>query len=360
MSSRPAGTGSRSGCSPTELAMLEALDAAVRGRPRAHAESAKVLAGIDDRIGLGPRYAYEPLLDLARPWIIPVPLVTVEGNAGDRSGHPAADPEYTRCRPSRAGRVVLDAERHRLAPVPVELINGTTYRGGARPPLDPSGVLAALRRLLADPGVPDGELIKLAGPPWSGTGCDLAGDLAALARGRRVVLRETGRITVTGVPVPREPVAASPEAADGEIHAVVGDGCLAFPAHLVIESLPARTNAFEVAAEIVSRAGRRYWHGPHAELARRTALPVYDADDQSTGADVRILLTLLPGSDPAAVRDQLTTITGISTETACAFPAPLASLLRSWVDDHRGEDIAGSLAELANAIQHDRQLRPRG
>lgn len=317
--------------------------------------SAKVLAGIDDRIGLGPRYAYELLLDLARPWITPVPLVAVEGNAGDRSGSSAADPEYTRCRPSRAGRLVLDAEARRLAPVPAGLINGTSYRGGARPPLQPSGVLAAVRRLLEDPAAPDGELVGLAGLPWPGTGCDLTGDLAGLARGRRVVLRESGRITITGFPVPAEPADPPPEVADGGKLVVAGASRRSLPAHLVIESLPARTSSFEVAAEIASRGERRHWHGAPAELVRRTALPVHEVDDQSAGTDIRILLTLDPGSDPAAVRDRLATIPGMSAETACAFPSPLASLLRSWVNEHRGEDIAASLAALENAIRQDRQ-----
>ena len=161
--------------------------------------SAKALARIEERIGLGPRYAYELMLDLARPWIIPVRTVAVTGNYGDRS-FPPAGPEYTECRPSHAGQVVIDAEARRLAPVPVGLINGTAYRGGTQPPLDPFRVLAALRRLLEDARVPDGDLIGVAGPPWSGTHCTVTGDLDALARGRRVVLREAGRITITGVP----------------------------------------------------------------------------------------------------------------------------------------------------------------
>lgn len=339
--------------------MLGVLDGKIAGRPRAHIQSAKVLDGIDDRIGLGPRYAYEPLLDLARPWITPIPLVAVQGDTGDRSFPEPAHPEHTECRPSRAGQLVLDAEAHRLAPVPAGLINGTTYRGGSRPPLDPFAVLAALRQLLEDPGVPDGELISAVGPPWSGADCDLAGDLTALARGRRVVLRERGKITVTGVPVPQEPADAQPASVRGDKYAFAGTSSEPFPAHLVIESLPPRTVASEVAQEIAGRAARRKWHGPDAELARRAALPVAYIDDQSKGTEVRILLTLYPNSDPAAVQDQLTTIRGISAETPCAFPAPLASLLRSWVSDHGDENIAASLTELENAIQHDRQREKR-
>jgi hypothetical protein len=348
----------RSGCAVAELTVLDVLDAMIGRRPRAHVRSEKVLSGIDERIGLGPRYAYELLLDLARPWILPVPTVAVEGNYGDRGFPVPADPEYTHCRPSRAGQLVLDAEAGRLAPVPVGLINGTTYRGSTRPPLDPSAVLAALRRLLEDPGTPDGELISLAGPPWSGTGCTITGDLAALARGRRVVLRESGQITITGVPVPGEPVHARPAPADDVQYRSYAGG-EASSGHLVIESLPARTVAAEVAEAIASQATLSAWAGPDADRVRRAALPVAQVDDQSAGAQVRIVLTLCPGADPAAVRDQLAAIGGIAAEAPCAFPAPLAGLLRSWVDDHRGEDIAASLAELENAIHHDRQRAQR-
>ena len=200
----------RSGCTAVELAVLEALDAATSGRPRAYARSARVLAGIEERIGLGPRYAYEALLDLARAWIIPVRTVAVMGNAGDRYFSPAAGPGYTESRTSYAGQLALDAEAGRLAPVPLGLINGTTYRGGTQPPLEPFRVLAALRRLLEDPGVPDAEVISILGPPYSMTGCAVTGDIPALLRGRRVVLRETARITVTGVPVPEAPAHPPP------------------------------------------------------------------------------------------------------------------------------------------------------
>jgi hypothetical protein len=54
------------------------------------------------------------VLDLARPWIIPVRTVVVMGNAGDRSFSSPAGPGYTECRPSYAGQLVLDAEARRL------------------------------------------------------------------------------------------------------------------------------------------------------------------------------------------------------------------------------------------------------
>lgn len=349
----------RSGVAPVELAVLEVLDAAVSGRPRAYARSAKALAGIDERLGLGPRYAYGLLLDLARPWVIPVRTVTMQGNVGDRSFPDAAGPGYTECRLSHVGQLVLAAETRQLAPVPVGLINGTTYRGGTQPPLEPRRVLAALRQLLEDPQARDQEVINIVGPPYSVTGCTVTGDIAALARGRRVILRETGQITITGLLVPE-----APEDPPSPAHGIKLTGLggladeLSFPAHLVIESLPARTIAAEVAQAIARRAASRPWSDTHPELAQRTILPVYGVDDQS-GMEVRIPITLRPGSDPVAVQDQIAAIEGVSVEASCAYPAPLASLLRSWVTRHRSEDIASSLNELEDAIHRDRQRERR-
>jgi hypothetical protein len=51
---------------------------------------------IEERTGLGPRYSYEPLLDLARPWVIPVPLVTIGGNAGSPGTDPGVRPQWNR------------------------------------------------------------------------------------------------------------------------------------------------------------------------------------------------------------------------------------------------------------------------
>lgn len=339
--------------------MLEVLDATVSGRPRSHARSAKVLAGIDERLGLGPMYAYGLLLDLARPWVIPARTVTIQGNVGDRSFPEPAGPGYTECRPSHVGQLILAAEAHQLAPVPVGLINGTIYRGGTQPPLEPRRVLAALRRLLDDPQAPDQEVINIVGQPYSVTACTVSGDTAALAKGRRVTLRESGQITITGVPVQEAPEDPPPPAHGIK---VTGLGELtdkfSFPAHLVIESLPARTAAAEVAQAIAWRSASRPWSDSHPELARRAILPVACVGDQS-GYEVRIPITLRPGSHPMAVRDQIAAIEGVSVEASCAYPAPLASLLRSWVDRHRNEDVTTSLADLENAIDRDRRLDRR-
>lgn len=346
----------RTGSGLAELAILEALSAATGGRPRAHVVCTKALAGIEQRIGLGPRYGYEVLLDLARPWIIPLPTVSVVGNKGDRDFPEAAGPEYTECRPSHVGQLVLDAEAHRLAPVPVGIINGTTYRGGMQPPLEPLRALAALRRLLEDPRAPDSDVLGIVSRPYSTAGCEVTGDLDTLMKGRRAVIRETARITLTGVPVPpapTEPVHLH-TGATSVAYVSTGPTPPSHPGHLVIESLPARTSSGQAAQAIISRMQSRSLPDSHPSPARTPGLPIEDISDQAAGdTDVRIVIALSPGADPVAVRDQLAAIDGITTEATWKFPTPLATMLRSWVDRYRGEDIAASLEALEQAMSRD-------
>jgi DNA gyrase subunit A len=125
--------GDRSGVGLVECAILEALDS-LGAQPRRHRRSARVLDVVEERIGLAPGYGYEVLLDLARPWTMPLLLVDGQGNFGTRGNDPAANYRYTEAGLSRAGQVVLAAERGELAPVPVGLINGNVYREGLRPP----------------------------------------------------------------------------------------------------------------------------------------------------------------------------------------------------------------------------------
>jgi hypothetical protein len=74
----------RSGCGPIDLAVLQATDTRGANPPDEYVTCAQVLPRIDERTGLGPRYAYDVLLDLARPWVIAVPTIAAQGNIGDR------------------------------------------------------------------------------------------------------------------------------------------------------------------------------------------------------------------------------------------------------------------------------------
>jgi hypothetical protein len=357
----------RSGAGPIELATLLDVGAAAGARPGQYISCVGVLPVIEEHTGLGPRYAYEALLDMARPWVIAVPLITVQGNMGDRD-FPASEPRYLECQPSHAGQAVLDAEAGRRAPVPAGLINGTTYRGGTQPPLEPSRVIAALRHLLDHPHTPDYEIIDLAGPPYSVTGCTVTGDLDALNAGQRITLRQTGRITRTSRRVPE----TVPDSRPGPpAHAVItqGDGHDHYAwtstgpderhvslAHLIIESLPPGVAPGRVCSDLGSH--QRAIVRPARDGRHRHAdtLPLGDVYDASTSRDpIRIAITLLPGTNPDTARDEIGALDGITTEEPAAYPAPLATLLRTWTDQHRSEDIAASLTTLQHAIHHDQQ-----
>jgi DNA gyrase/topoisomerase IV, subunit A len=102
----------RTGLGTVEIAILEALETS------RYLSCSKALARVEERIGLAPGYAYEVLVDLARPWTMPVNLVHGQGNFGSRGNDPPANFRYTEARITRAGRVALAAERGEMAPVP--------------------------------------------------------------------------------------------------------------------------------------------------------------------------------------------------------------------------------------------------
>lgn len=358
-------TSERSGVGPVELSVLAALAAVTPAR--GYARSPRALASVEERAGLGPRYSYELLLDLARPWVIPVPLVTVQGNTGSPGADPASAPVYTGCRVSHTGRLVLGAEAGHRPPVPAGLVNGTSYRGGTQPPLDPGRVLATLRRLLDDPALPDREILSTLGPPEFVTGCVVTGDLAGLARGKRVTLRLASRITRTQVPVP--PVL--PPAPTAPSHQSRGPGPRSFAAmssrpggtgtawvpprhraHLIIEALPPGVAAPELIGYLQGQQRPPGWDGSRAEPRDAVTLPITDLEDLTEQGQQRIGIRLAAGADPAAVTEQLSAIWGVSTELSAAWPGPLASLLRSWAAGCGG---ASALEEFGAAIQRDRR-----
>ena len=57
----------RNGCGLVELTVLASFEALTAGDPYLFVKSSWALAGIEDRIGLGPRYGYPVLTDMTRP-----------------------------------------------------------------------------------------------------------------------------------------------------------------------------------------------------------------------------------------------------------------------------------------------------
>src|SRR5258707_4414556 len=97
----------RSGLGLVEVTVLEALDAAGATPDRRHRRSARVLAVIEERIGLAPGYAYQVLTDLALPSKVPVPLVDRHGHFRSPDGDPPARWPYTDLRLSPGRQVAL-------------------------------------------------------------------------------------------------------------------------------------------------------------------------------------------------------------------------------------------------------------
>jgi hypothetical protein len=126
--------GQRSGVGLVELAILESLDTR-RARPGGRTVwCEKVLATLEDEIGLAHSYAYQVLIDLAQPSKLPVvPLIEGIGNLGARGNDTPASPRYTEARLSPVGQVALAAERGQISPVPIGCSTATlTGRASGR------------------------------------------------------------------------------------------------------------------------------------------------------------------------------------------------------------------------------------
>jgi hypothetical protein len=313
--------GDRSGVGLVECTILEVLDA-LGTQPRRHRRSAKVLKGVEERIGLAPGYAYEVLIDLAQPWQMPLLLVDGQGNFGSRGNDPAANYRYTDAGLSRAGEVVLAAERGDLAPVPVGLINGNVYREGLRPPFRPLAIIEALREVIQRPSVTGKELISIVGPPCFLNGCTVTGDFAAMAAGRPTTLRLEARVTVSD------------------------------DRRVVIENFPPNANPDEVATTLANRARKRGWATEHPGLYGRTRLPLWEVrDESSVRHGDRLVCVPSQRTTAGELRELLMNVYGVYTTVRVDLPRSLPAMLRNWVKAHAAGDLRTSLAALENAVR---------
>jgi hypothetical protein len=353
----------RSGCGLAELTILRAVAALSAGRGAA--VSAEVLDEVDRRIGLGPGYAYPMVCDLSKWWVIPVPLLAESGGGGDRVIPWPIEPVHTECGLSRAGELVVAAEAGMIAPVPARLINGTWWRGAAQPPLDPFAVITAVRRLIDHPGLPDSQLLQIAGRPISATHSELTGDFEALAQGRRITIRESARITRTDTPVPPAAAEPPPKPAGPFTVTDIDSPRRKRPVHLIIDSVPRQISETDLDEAIRQPIRPENWDPPypqagtpqqiaglHDRLAA-SALPIAATYSDSRKAYIRLAIRLRPGSDPDRALTQLRRMDGLAVDLPAQYPAPLADLLRSWADAHRHEDITASLGQLEAAIRAD-------
>ena len=175
-----------------EAVGLNHLDAAVLGAmfdaamfpSRVHARTTTAIDHIVTSNACGAAQAWIALQQLAAPWLAPMPLVDSHGNFGTMY-EPASEPGFTECRLSNAGQLAVRSSRGHGAALPIGIVNGEIHstlgvffdlwpKGPLpatvelTPGFHPGGVIAAIRRLLDDPGSADDVLLALVGEPWLG------------------------------------------------------------------------------------------------------------------------------------------------------------------------------------------------
>lgn len=302
-----------SGLGLLDLAILEACERAGARSGAPYMKTQRVLEVLAESTGIGPRHAYEPLCDMARNWVVHLPLIDFHGNAGSPDFTPAS-PRYTECRLTPLGAGALAAERGTIGPLPVGLINGTTHTGGPHPPLDPANVVRAIR---AATTATDTELAAIVGLPSFPTGCAVDGDLAALAAGDPTELRLRAHIVE-----------------------ITGD-------RLLISHLPPDIAPGDIANRIQERL-----HPPaHRAVESRSThvsepSPIRDVNDSSTvETGTQLVVTVTAGrlSEAHAFIDD---IWGIHRTVSVRLRQPLADLIRSF-----GEQPPSDLQQRLSLIE---------
>lgn len=335
--------GQRSGIGVVELAILGALDSLGAWPDQPYASNARVLEAVDQGIGLAPGYAYEVLLDLARQWRLPVPMVDGEGNYGAPTEEPHSEFRYTGARLSAAGAVAIAAESRELAPVPIGLINGNTHRDGRRPPFRPAAIIEAMRQVIRDPEVTSDDLVNLIGPPAFPAGCTVTGDLAALMAGLPATLELHSRLAIKDVATVAADRPGQPRL---QAHAATR----ADQPVIVAKNIPPNADH----ADLLQRLADRSDKTQRRRRTGRTGLPLAEIVDISTETEVQLVFFPEPGTPPELLRDQLTTFDGITTKMSALLPQPLPDTIREWTQLCPHEDRLASLTGLEEAISIQR------
>jgi hypothetical protein len=282
----------RTGLGPVELALLDAFDLLGADSDGRRVRCSDVLTAVDQRHGIGPRYAWPVTVDLGVTWRVHLPLLDLYGNLGTQGGDPPADARYVEGRLSPVGALALAAERGEIGPVPLGLIEGSLYREGSVPPFAPHAVVGALLAGRDD-----------CGSPVLPTGGTVEGDLQGLLAGRPVRLRlgctirdEIERLVITEVP-------------------------LGVDADRVIESITNRLHRYE------RGEGRALAH------VRRTdaGSAVLDVRDDTSARDgLRIVLQIERSTNVARVLEWLRSVWPVTIEVDARLPLPQPERLAGW------------------------------
>lgn len=184
----------RTGIGLIERLVLETM-AQLGARPdRPFVKSAKIVDAVRARHGVHVGYGYWVMRALASDCLIPLRLVEGHGNFGSPD-YSAASAHFTEGRLTPAGLMAVESDRGDLPRLPIGLINGDMYAGGAAPSFDPALVLDALTAAIERPELHDEDYAAVISRPTFPTGCSVVGELAALRAGERARLRSSARIT---------------------------------------------------------------------------------------------------------------------------------------------------------------------
>lgn len=248
---------------------------------------------------LGATYMYRVLQDLTVSWRLHLPLLDGQGNFGSPGNDPAADATYTEVRLSPIGRLALRAEDGEVGPLPLDLIEGTVYRGGSVPPFAPLTVVDTLRRLLPEPAKPftSAELNLLVGPPTLPTGGSVEGDLPALLRGEPTEMRMSCHIEHT--------------IRDGHRILEITGYPLGVDVDLMLQCIADRARF----PDERRGGGTRY---------------IADIQDHSSGrAGIRMQVRLRLDADPSEAETWLRTVWPVSIDNTWHLPSPMSERLRT-------------------------------
>jgi hypothetical protein len=314
----------RSGLGLVDLSILRAIEGLGADVRRPHTKGAAVVYHLDPTLGLAPKNAFEALCDMARPWVLGIPLIDFHGYLGTRD-LPPASMRLCEVRLTHAGHSALAAEREDHGPVPLGMVNGNMHQGGGSPPFSAYGMLAALRLAVESPSAFNWELTDLVGEPLFPTGCRVHGDFGALNAGEHVELFESAVITT--------------DAETGNV---------------IIEHLPPRSSPQAVADILLGRWQPRDVEEP-ALSDSEGSIPRLIATVENRSTDLGDYLVCVPrsGVDVDEIRNKLTQIRGLRQRERFQLPASLATMIRGWASRFPGEDLADGLRILEKAIASD-------
>lgn len=306
----------RTGLDAVVLSVLECLDE-LGARPDARfVKSANAVERVYTTREIPPRYGYDTICSISARWLVHLRLIDFHGSLGgpDWNDEPAGA-RYTEVRLSRAGSIALASERGELPRLPIGLINGDLTFGGTSPSFDPARLASALRSAAAG-AITDAELVELVGLPAFSTECSVDGDPAALAAGAQTRLRLSADVAI--------------ETRDGG-------------SQLVISRFPPRVGPGDAAEAIAARvdaARGRDLRTTHPELYDQMDLALRDVRNESIDDRGRLVCELLPGADPGMCRDRLLETWPVTDELPVQLRAPLAALVRDFVDDPAAQGAA--------------------